>query len=213
MQPMVKMFEGLSTEDSEELFSMMTKKVFPRNRMIISQGDMTRSLFVILTGRLKVFSNDADGNQTVFAFLGRGDCCGELSLLDSEPRSASIITLVKTEVMQLGYQQFEQFLKTHPAAYSPLFKSLTARIRELDETISALTSQDVYGRLVHFLYKEAREEGGKVMTQRLTHQDIAEMVGSSREMVSRILGDLRKDGYIDISNKKICIERNLPDHC
>ena len=210
MQPTVKMFDELSEEDREELSAMMTKKVFERGTLLISQGDMSRSLFIIMQGRLKVFSNDEAGNQTVFAFLSEGDYCGELSLLDAEPRSASIVTLMKTEVLQLSYQQFEVFLETHPQAYRPLLTSLTTRIRDLDGTISALVSQDVYGRLVHILHREAKEEGDKIMTQRLTHQDIAEMIGSSREMVTRILNDLRNGGYI--VNKQIYIERKLPKH-
>jgi len=207
----VALFDGLLEEDRDELSSMMTKKVFARNQLIISQGDRTRSLFVILSGRLKVFVNDEMGNQTVFAFLQQGDYCGELSLLDAEPRSASIVTLVKTEVLQLSYQQFEVFLQNHPQVYSAIFKSLTGMIREMDGMISALTSKDIYGRLVHVLHKESHEEeGGRLVTQRLTHQDIAEMIGASREMVTRILNELRKGGYISIANKQICIEKKLP---
>jgi CRP/FNR family cyclic AMP-dependent transcriptional regulator len=206
----VALFDGLREEDRDELSSMMTKKVFARNQLIISQGDHTRSLFVILSGRLKVFVNDELGNQTVFAFLQQGDYCGELSLLDAEPRSASIITLVKTEVLQLSYQQFDIFLQSHPQVYSAIFKSLTASIREMDGMISALTSKDIYGRLVHVLHKESHEETGRLVTQRLTHQDIAEMIGASREMVTRILNELRKGGYISIESKQICIEKKLP---
>ena len=206
----VALFDGLLEEDRDELSSMMTKKVFARNQLIISQGDHTRSLFVILSGRLKVFVNDEAGNQTIFAFLQEGDYCGELSLLDAEPRSASIVTLVKTEALQLSYQQFEVFLQTHPKVCWAIFKSLTASIREMDGMISALTSKDIYGRLVHVLHKESHEEKGKMVTKPLTHQDIAEMIGASREMVTRILNELRKGDYISIANKKICIEKKLP---
>ena len=89
---------------------------------------------------------------------------------------------------------------------------MTSRIRDIDETICSLTSLDIYGRVVQLLHREAQEKDGKMLTQRLTQQDIAEMVGSSREMVSRILTELRKGGYIDIDKKCISIEKKLPRH-
>lgn len=208
----VTLFDDLLAKDREELSAMMRRKVFSKNQLIISQGDNTRSLFVILSGRLKVFVNDELGNQTVFAFLQQGDYCGELSLLDAEPRSASIITLEKTEVLELSHRQFDGFVRKHPDACFAIFKSLTAMIREMDKLIATLNSKGIYGRLVHVLYKEAYEENGMLMTPRLTHQDLAEMIGASREMVTRVLNELRNKGYITIRNKHIYIEKELPEN-
>ncbi|HIO92271.1 MAG TPA: Crp/Fnr family transcriptional regulator [Leucothrix mucor] len=208
----IPLFAGFSSTTLEEFSKLLIKKEFSRNQLLISQGDNSRSLFFIVSGRVKVFSNDDEGKQTVFAFLNEGDYCGELSLLDAEPRSASVISLGKTEVLQLTYEQFDTFLQTHPNICYPIFKALTSRIREIDQTICSLASLDIYGRLIQLLYKEAREENGKLITQRLTQQDIAEMVGSSREMVSRILTELRKGGYIVVEKKRISIEKKLPRH-
>jgi len=86
--------------------------------------DLSRSLFLIETGRTKVFSNDEEGKQTIFAFLAAGDYCGELSLLDAEPRSASVVALEKTVTLQLNYPQFDAFLKTHPELSYSIFRAL-----------------------------------------------------------------------------------------
>ncbi len=208
----IPLFSGLDATTLDKLSSLLVKKEFKRNQTLISQGDLSRSLFLIESGRTKVFSNDEDGKQTIFAFLGAGDYCGELSLLDAEPRSASVVALEKTKTLQLSYPQFDAFLKTHPELSYSIFRALTARIREIDETICSLTSLDIYGRVIQVLLKEAQETDGKMITHRLTQQDIAEMVGSSREMVSRILTELRKGGYIAIDKKCITIEKKLPRH-
>lgn len=114
--------------------------------------------------------------------------------------------------MVLHYEQFKFYIDTHPEAAFPIMRALTSTIRELDEKISILTSQDTYGRLAHVLHKEAINDNGQIVTPRFTHQEIAEMIGSSREMVSRILGDLRKGGYINIIKKQIYILRKFPKH-
>jgi CRP/FNR family cyclic AMP-dependent transcriptional regulator len=208
----IPLFSALDETTLAKLSDLFVKKEFKRNQTLISQGDLSRNLFLIESGRTKVFSNDEEGKQTIFAFLGTGDYCGELSLLDAEPRSASVVALEKTMTLQLSYPQFDAFLKTHPEISYSIFRALTSRIRDIDETICNLTSLDIYGRVIQMLYKEAQEENGQIMTQRLTQQDIAEMVGASREMVSRILTELRKGGYIDINKKCITIKKKLPLH-
>lgn len=208
----IELFSGIGSDVLDEIFGLMKEVSFKKNTQVITQGDNSRSLFIIINGRLKVFANDEDGSQTIFTFLGEGDFFGELSLLDSAPRSASVITVDDTTLLTLSHQHFNTVLEKHPEMCQPLFSALTARIRQMDETICNLTSRDIYGRLVQVLYKEAQQGAdGKLMTQRLTHQDLAEMIGSSREMVSRILKDLRTGGYISIEQKQITINKLLPN--
>lgn len=186
---------------------------FKRNNMVISQGDKSRSLFIITSGRMKVFANDEEGSQTIFTFLGKGSYFGELSLLDDAPRSATVSAVENSKALSLSYQHFENFLSNHPEVYPPLVTALTTRIRKMDETICTLTSRDTYGRLVQALYNEAEEQGdGTLITERLTHQDIAEMIGSSREMVSRIFKDLKEGEYIEVDKKRILIKKPLPSN-
>lgn len=209
----IELFAGLSTDALTELSSLMKEVSFKKNSMVITQGDNTRSLFVIRSGRLKVFANNEEGDQTIFTFMKEGDFFGELSLLDDAPRSASVIAVEDSRGFSLSHHKFCTFLSNHREVCQPLFKALTARIRQMDETICNLTSRDTYGRLIQILYKEAEPQpDGKLITQRFTHQDLAEMIGSSREMVSRILTDLRKGGYISVDKKRILLEKKLPDH-
>ncbi len=209
----VELFSGVSNNALIELAGMMKEVGFKKNTMVITQGDNTRSLFIIIEGRMKVFASDEDGSQTIFTFLEGGSFFGELSLLDDAPRSASVITVEESKALTLSHQNFNHFLSKHPEVAPSLFKALTKRIRDMDETICTLTSRDIYGRLVQTLYNQATEQDdGTLMTPRLTHQDLAEMIGSSREMISRIFKDLKKGEYIVIDKKKIIIQRQLPSH-
>ncbi len=184
---------------------------FKKNEVVIIQGDKTRSLFIITAGRMKVFANDEDGSQTIFTFLNSGDFFGELSLLDDAPRSASVTAMEDSKAFSLSHQNFEEVLAKNPEISPSLFKALTTRIRKMDETICTLTSRDTYGRLVQTLYNEAiTQADGTLMTNRLTHQELAEMIGSSREMVSRIFKELKLGEYIEVKNKCIHIKRPLP---
>jgi len=209
----LQLFGGLSEPVITELSEVLKEFNYKRNTIIISQGDNTRSLYIVIKGRLKVLASDEDGNQTIFSFLGTGDVFGELSLLDDAPRSASVVTVEETQVLHLSHQHFNEIILKYPEICPLIFKALTTRIRDMDKTICDLTSLDVYGRLIQVLYKEASENiDGTIETERLTHQDLAEMVGSSREMISRILKELRTGGYISVNEKRISIERKLPKH-
>ena len=209
----IELFAGLSIDALTELSALMKEVSFKKNSLVITQGEKTRSVFVISSGRLKVFANNEDGDQTIFTFMGAGDFFGELSLLDDAPRSASVIAVVDSKGFSLSHANFLAFLNNHPEICPSMFKALTTRIRQMDQTICDLTSRDIYGRLIQILYKEAEhQEDGTLITQRLTHQDLAEMIGSSREMVSRIFTDLRKGGYISVDKKRVLIEKKLPRH-
>lgn len=206
-------FKGMKMQELIELAGMMKQLKYKNNTIIINQGELSRSLFIIIYGRLKAYATDEDGNQTIFTFLNSGDYFGELSLLDEGPRSATVQTLEECTVLNLDHVMFKDFMDSHPNVCWTLFKSLTSRIRIMDETICLLTSKDIYGRLIQTLYKLAEENSeGVLITQKLTHQDLAEMVGSSREMISRTLKDLKSDGYISVEKKQISILKRLPTH-
>lgn len=207
----VELFSGISRVALNELASLMKEVTFKKNSLVITQGDRTRSLFIITSGRMKVYASDEDGSQTIFTFLGPDSFFGELSLLDDAPRSASVIAVEESRALSLSHQNFSNFLSQHPEISTSLFKALTKRIRSMDDTICTLTSRDIYGRLVQTLYNQAKEqEDGTLITQRLTHQDLAEMIGSSREMISRIFKDLKQGDYIRIDKKRVIIRKQLP---
>lgn len=209
----IELFSGISSDALDELGSLMKEMSFKKNSIVITQGESSRSLFVVTSGRFKVFATDEEGNQTIFTFLGSRHFFGELSLLDDAPRSATVVAVDDSKVLNLSHNHFCEFLRNHPEICQPLFKALTTRIRQMDDTICNLTSRDIYGRLIQALYHEAEQQvDGRLMTQRLTHQDLAEMIGSSREMVSRIFADLKKGSYISVDKKRVIIEKKLPSH-
>ncbi len=206
----IPLFHNLPQEQLAYLLKMAHEFRYDKNTVIITQGERSNSLYLVLEGRLKVYATDEEGRQTLLAFLNKGDFFGELSLLDDEPRSASVMTVTKSRLLCLTQESFYRFIETHPENLLPMLRILAQRLRALDRTILSLSTLDVYGRVARVLLNEAEQHDQGHITPPLTHQEIAEMVGSSREMVSRILGDLRKGGYICVENKQIRIERKLP---
>ena len=207
----IPLFEKLTPAQIEHLLTLTHDFHYAKNSVILTQGERSNSLYLIIEGRLKVYATDADGRQTLLAFLNAGDFFGELSLLDDEPRSASVMTVAKSHLLCLTQDAFKRFVEAYPEQLLPMLRVLARRLRALDDTIRSLSTLDVYGRVARVLLSEAEShEQQHQTTPRLTHQDIAEMVGSSREMVSRILSDLRKGGYIRIENKQIKLEKKLP---
>lgn len=206
----IPLFQSLPPEQLDYLIKLAHDVDYEKNSVIITQGEHSNSLYIVVEGRLKVYVTDAEGRQALLAFLNKGDFFGELSLLDDEPRSASVMTVTKTRLLRLTQDGFRRFVEAHPENLLPMLRILASRLRALDDTIRSLSTLDVYGRVARVLLNEAEERERGHITPRLTHQEIAEMVGSSREMVSRILGDLRKGGYIRVENKQILIARKLP---
>jgi CRP/FNR family transcriptional regulator, cyclic AMP receptor protein len=185
---------------------------FSAKTIIISEGDRSDSLFIILSGRVKVFSSADSGKELIFNVHGPGDYIGEMSL-DGEPRSASAITLEPTKCSVVSASGLREFIARYPDFATHLIHKLIRRARVASENLKSLALLDVYGRVVRLLQELAQPDGEKqVVRQKLTHQDIADRVGSSREMVTRILHDLVAGGYLSIDEKIITISKKPPAH-
>lgn len=207
----VSLFEGLPEEDLKELSNLATVRSFPRNTIIISEGDNSDSMYVVLAGKVKVYLSDDEGKEIIINILKEGDYFGELALLDESPRSASVMTLGDCKFAVLSKHAFDECLKANPQIALQVIRGLSARLRYLTENVKSLALMDVYGRVARTLLEMAEDKGGvQVINQKLTQRDIASMVGASREMVSRILKDLSVGGYITIENKSITINEKLP---
>ena len=207
----IPLFQNLKPEQLEHLNGLAHTFTYPKNSIIINQGAQTQSLYIVLDGRLKVLASDEEGRQTLLAFLNEGDFFGELSLLDGQPRSATVMTVESTKLLCLTAEGFQKFIENFPESLLPMLSALATRLRVLDDTICSLSTLDVYGRVARVLLSQAKEENGVLVTPRMTHQEIAEMVGSSREMVSRIMKDLRHGAYIGTNEfKQIILKKKLP---
>ena len=206
----VPLFSGLSTESLAEIEQHGTVKSFRKNAIIISQDDKSYSLYVILSGRVKVFVSDEDGREAVLNYQGAGDYFGDLALIDKQPRVASVMATEASKFMIISRQDFLTCLSRNPEIAINLIKPMTQRMRMLAKNVSSLALMDVYGRVARILLQQAVEKEGEMVTGRITQQEIAEMVGASRAMVSRILKDLKAGGYISVHNKCVTIHQKLP---
>nr|WP_086133018.1 Crp/Fnr family transcriptional regulator [Methylocaldum sp. RMAD-M] len=194
-----------------ELASCAAIKSYPKNSIIIREGEEGGALFIILSGKVQAYLSSANGRMVILSTQGAGSFFGELSLLDGEPRSASITALEPTVCSLIPRLALKTWLKSHPDAASSIIRSLTQRIRSLTENVRGLALSDVYGRLVKTLYDMAVEnENEWIIREKPTHQDLANIIGCSREMVSRIMKDLERGGYLSVERKFILIRRKLP---
>jgi len=185
-------------------------RTFPKNAILINEGDTADSLFIVLSGRIKVFASNEAGREIVLSFFGPGEYVGEMSL-DGSPRSASVMTVEPTTCAIVNRASVREFLLAHPYFALNLIEKLIQRVRVTTENVKSLALTDVYGRLVRLITTLAVERDG-VMTvpEKLTQQDIAERVGASRDMISRLLKDLVTGGYLSITDKKITILKKPP---
>jgi len=206
----IPLFEGLAKADLEAISNHSNTKRYRKNTIIFSQGDESDSLFILLSGRLKVFVSDDEAKEVVLGYLKPGEYVGELALIDREPRSASVITMEESRLSIISHRDFTELLEINRQISSHIMATLARRTRALASSVESLALLDVYGRTARVLLQQATEKDGVLITDRLTHQDIANMVGASREMVSRIMKELKQGGYITVQEKQIRINQNLP---
>ena len=208
----IPLFSGLSDEDLHTIERHAVPKSYRKSTVLIEKGDETTSLYVIVSGKVKVFVADDTGKEIVLNTQEAGEHFGELALLGDTRRTASVMTVEDSKFLVITKKSFLQCLSSHPNIALNLIRALVERVRALTDNVSNLALRDVYGRLTAALMENAKEEAGKLITDRLTQQEIASLVGSSREMVSRIFKDLKAGGYISVEGKRITIHKKLPAH-
>lgn len=185
-------------------------RTFPKNTILIAEGDVGDSLYIILSGRVKVYASNSAGREVVINFHGPGEYVGEMSL-DGEPRSASVVTMEPTTCAIVNRAQFRDFLAQNPDFAQHLIQTLIRRCRGATENVKSLALSDVYGRLVRLLNALAVEQDGHhVVQERLTQQDIADRVGASRDMIGKLMKDLVGGGYLAVEDRRITILKRLP---
>ena len=181
-------------------------------RDVLTEGEIGDSLYMIESGRVKVFIGDEEGREIILKLLGTGHFFGEMAMIDQQPRSASVTTLEPSTFLILSHHAFEHCVERAPRIANMVLRVLAQRVREADRKIGTLALMDVYGRVASTLLELAVNQNGKlVVSEKLSQQDLANMVGASREMVNRILKDLSERGFIAVESKSITIiNRELP---
>jgi len=206
------LFSGLKENERQLIIQAAIKKVYAKNTIILSEGDTTDSLYMVCSGKVKVSIIDEYGKEIILAILGAGEYFGEMTaMVEGTSRSACVMTREPCELMILQKEDFRKIVKSNPdIVFSLLLKSME-RLREANKKIESLALLDVYGRVARLFTKLGRPDNGvQVIDEKLTHQDIASMVGSSREMVSRVMKELTAGGYITVNHKTITINGKLP---
>ena len=201
----VPLFSQLSPADLQRVVAVAREKSYPKNSVILFEDDPGDALYVVATGQVKVVLIGDDGREVILSVLGDGEFFGEMSLLDDEPRSAHVIAMENSDLLVLRREDFEGILTQSPAIALALLRELTRRLRRADEKVGALVLLDVTGRVARLLLELADDTGGEHITRRLTHHTIAQMVGSSRETVSRTMRDFVSKGHITVNRREIQI--------
>jgi CRP/FNR family cyclic AMP-dependent transcriptional regulator len=207
----VSLFEGLSEAQLHKLTQRAVTRSYPRGAIVINEGDEAGTLFVVIQGNVKVYLSDEAGKEVILSTLGPGEYFGELALFDDTPRSASVATLEACKLMLVQKSALRELIVTEPEAALQMLRGLATRIRRLTENVRALALLDVFGRLVHTLEELSVEKDGvRYIEPRPTQQELANRIGASREMVSRILTDLVRGGYIALEDKRLVIRKKIP---
>jgi CRP/FNR family transcriptional regulator, cyclic AMP receptor protein len=205
------LFAGLDDAERSALEGCLHVRRYPERVTIINEGDISHSLYLILEGRVKVFTTGEDGREAVFCTQGPGEYFGEVALADDAPRSASVITLARTRLAILAREDLLHCMRDHPGIALAMIQGLAGRVRRLTEQVRSLALLDVYSRLIELLTALAEDRDGELVIEpRLTHQELASRIGASREMVTRILGDLVRGGYLRIEGQRMIVAGRLP---
>jgi CRP/FNR family cyclic AMP-dependent transcriptional regulator len=206
----VSLFSGLSQQEMAALADAAIVRTYPKNAIIVTEGERSDSLYVILSGRVKVYVSDEHGKDLVVNIEGPGEYFGELAL-DEGPRSASVATLEPCRMAVIPNEVLRSFLVANPEAALQLIRGLIGTVRRVTESLKDLAHLDVYARVAKLLLDLAKEVDGRlIIDQKLTQQDIADRVSASREMVSRIMKDLTTGGYVATEGGRIVIRRRPP---
>lgn len=206
----VPLFASFPEEPLRTLATVVSRRTATRGSIIMAAGDPTDSLYIILSGRFKVMMSDADGKEVILSILAPGEFFGEMGLIDDAPRSASVVAIEPCELLVITRRDFKKCMTENADMAMAVMKGLVRRLREADRKIGSLALLDVYGRVARLLLDMSETvDGQKMVTKRLPKQDIAKMIGASREMVSRVMKDLQTGGYIEMRGSSIVLRDTI----
>ena len=210
----VSLFANVDEAELQRIGSLLSEKSFSKDASIVSKDEPGDAMFVIARGRVKVCIQGEGGREVILNILKAGDFFGEMSLLDDLPRSASVVAAEDSTVLILKRDQFVEHVNNSPATGLNIMGELSRRLRRADELISNLALLDVYSRVAHIMIDLAKRDGqeveeGILIKERPTQQDIASMIGTSRETVSRVLSEFQKRGFVEMRGREILLSRKF----
>ena len=201
----VPLFTGLDRAELEVFAELTRERSYPRGSVILFENDPGDSLFVVRSGRVKVVLIGEDGREVILGVLGVGQHFGELALIDDHPRSAHVIAMEDASLIVLRRDDFRRRVESSPSVAWSLLKELSRRLRRADDKIGGLVLLDVPGRIARLLLDLSEESGTNQIEKSLTHQTIAQMIGASRETVSRAMKEFQDSGWISVERRRISL--------
>ncbi len=206
----IPLFSSLKDDELEAIYKLSYIRKCTKDSIILLENEGGDTLFIIISGKVKVTTFSESGKEVIFSILNEGDFFGDMSLMDGKPRSATVISIEDSELRLLRRNDFIKLVEEHPGISLKLLEELTTRLRKADERIESLAILDVTGRVAGILLQLADERGektdnGVVIKSRPTHQELANMVGTTRETVTRVLKQLENKKYINMSGKDLQI--------
>ena len=199
----VPLFKSLDAAERERFAEFVREKSYPRGSVILFEDDPGDALFVVRSGRVKVVLLAEDGREVILGLLGVGEHFGELSLIDDRPRSAHVIAMEQSSILVLRREDFRRRVESSPVVAWALLQELSRRLRRADDKIGTLVLLDVPGRIARMLLEAAAECGNDLIEKPLTHQTIAQVIGASRETVSRALREFQDKGWVTTERRRL----------
>lgn len=211
----VSLFQDVDPAELERISSVLVERQFSKDAHIVQQDQPGDALFIIARGRVKVVIYGDNNREVILNLLKETEFFGEMSLFDEQPRSAHVIASEDTTVLMMTREQFEAHIHNSPRSAINVIKEMSRRLRRADEIIGNLATLDVSQRVVHIMKDLAEKDGeevpeGILIKERPTQQDIASMIGTSRETVSRVLSELQRGGFVEMRGRQILLTRKLP---
>lgn len=204
------LFQGLADDTLAAIARSAMMRRVPRGQSVMHAGDRTDYVYFVLTGSLKVIVSDEDGREVILSILGQGELFGEMGMFGEQPRSASVVAVMPSDLVMISKQDFRAILVDNFEIAWRIMCNLADRLRNADRKIESLALMDVYGRVARLLLEMSEDvRGAQVVVRKITKQDIAKMIGASREMVSRVMKDLGAQGLIEETGNGIVLCERL----
>lgn len=204
------LFSALDDDTADQLLSSMSRTHIARGQILFNEGERGESLYVITDGKVKLGRRSPDGRENLLAILGRGEMLGELSLFDPGPRTATATAVADTELVGLSHPTMTEFLSSRPEVAMKMLGALARRLRRTNEALGDLVFTDVPGRVAKALLDLAHRfgrqtEGGVLVTHDLTQEELAQLVGASRETVNKALADFSSRGWLKLEARAVTL--------
>ena len=206
------LFQGLGDERLQSVSRCAMMRRVPRGQAVVHAGDAPDYVYFVLTGSLKVLVSDEDGREVILTILGQGELFGEMGMFDEQPRSASVVAVMPSDLVMISKHDFKQLMRDDFDIAWRIMSNLADRLRNADRKLESLALMDVYGRVAHLLLEMGEEQDGEmVVVRKISKQDIAKMIGASREMVSRVMKDLGLQGLIEETPRGIILRDRIQE--